>query len=57
MRITPRLRQLMRDYADYLRSDQAVTDDFLSEGMTFQECLELMDKVAEVVLKAAKEPG
>lgn len=39
----------MRDYANYLRSDDAVTDDFLSEGVTFEESLELMDKVADAV--------
>lgn len=44
-----RLRALLMEYADHLQHEDAVTDDFLTEGSTFQEVLELMDAVADAV--------
>ena len=47
--LNPRMRQLLRAWAKHIRSDDASTDEFLFEGMTFQECLDLMDHVAKAV--------
>lgn len=44
-----RMKLLLRQYAAYLRSDEAVTDDFLGEGVTFEEAMTMMDHTAQAV--------
>jgi hypothetical protein len=44
----------MLQYAAYIRSDEACTDDFLQEGMTFEEAIALMDAVATAVEAAVR---
>lgn len=48
-RMDERMKQLLRQYAAYLRSDEAVTDDFLGEGVTFEEAMTMMDHTAQAV--------
>lgn len=47
--MSERMRQLLREWARHIRSDDATTDEFLVEGMTLIECIELMDHVARAV--------
>jgi hypothetical protein len=53
--MTDRMKQLMSEFARHIRSDNANTDEFLHEGMTFIECVELMDEVATAVEKYVRE--
>lgn len=44
-----RMKTLLLQYAAYLKSDEAVTDDFLGEGVTFEEAMIMMDHTAKAV--------
>lgn len=45
-----RLNKLLKEYANHLTGDDACTDDFLFEGMEFDEATELMDEVQKIIL-------
>lgn len=47
--IPQRMVELLKDYAKYIKSDEACTDDFLAEGTSFVEVEQLMDHVAKAV--------
>lgn len=47
--MSERLRQLLMDFARHVTSDAANTDEYLAEGMTFDEALSVMDHVGKAV--------
>jgi len=55
--MTERMAAYLRDFARHVRSDQASTDEFMVESMTFPECLELMDHVAAAVDEYVRQRG
>lgn len=55
-KVSPRMRELLLGFARHIRGDEASTDEFLTEGMSFGECLSLMDHVANAVEQYAKRP-
>ncbi len=46
-------KDMLLKFAAHLESDDASTDEFLFEGMTFQEALELMDITAKAIREYA----
>lgn len=39
----------LKDFSLHLSDGDINTDEFLVEGMTFQECIELMDHIATAI--------
>lgn len=52
---SPEILELMLGYASHIRSDEANTDEFMTEGMTFQDCIDLMDHVAKAIVRYVEE--
>jgi hypothetical protein len=47
--IQEKMAKYLRDFSKHIKSDNASTDEFLVEGMSFGDCLKMMDHVSKAV--------
>lgn len=51
------MQRYLLDFARHIRSDDANADEFLVEGMSFPDCIALMDHVARAVEQYVERGG
>lgn len=52
-----KMRELLSKWSDYILTDDVCMDEFLFEGMTFNEGLELMDHISKAVKSYITAPA